>query len=62
MNVKYFTEESFLKILKGNSHFNKLIEISLEFEKVEDFIKNHLRMQYTESQIKFIQKYFNSKK
>lgn len=62
MNVKYFSPKTVLEMLKGNSHFNKTVEISSNFKSVEDFVKNHLNINCTTQQLEFLEEYFNSKK
>ena len=62
INARTFDDNTLLSLLKNNNKFNEAVMYSESFQEVKDLIDNEFQMIYRESQLKYIEDYFNKKR
>jgi len=62
INARTFDDNTLLSLLKNNNKFNEAVMYSESFQEVKDLIDNEFQMIYRESQLKYIEDYYNKKR
>lgn len=62
LNARTFDNKTLLSLLKNNNKFNEAVMYSKSFEEVKDLIDNEFQMIIRESQLKYIEDYYNKKR
>ena len=62
INARTFDNNTLLSLLKNNNKFNEAVMYSESFQEVKDLIDNEFQMIYRESQLKYIEDYYNKKR
>ena len=61
INARTFDEKTLLSLLKSNNKFNEAVMHSNSFNEIKDLLDNDLQITYRESQLKYIEHYYNEK-
>jgi hypothetical protein len=62
INARTFDNKTILSLLKNNNKFNEVVMYSESFQEVKDLIDNEFQMIYRESQLKYIEDYYDKKR